>query len=94
MRPDVDTINLLIEVAELAATKALIKTGKLSQDVSYREAGRMYGPAVVKRWKEEGLIEFKQDGPNAKIRIDRLRLEAVSKECNRSTYLTTKERTK
>lgn len=91
-RPDVEMINLLIDVAEIASMKTRIEDKKLSPFISFREAARLHGAAIVKRWHNEGLIEFLQDGPNTKIRIDRLRLEAVAKMSNRATYIPAKER--
>lgn len=84
MVPDVEVINLMTCIAELAVEKYATKHGDLRPYLSVREAGRMYGPAVIKRWHKEGLITFIKDGNNtASIRIDRIQLEAVAKSSNR-----------
>lgn len=83
MRPDPETINFMLEIAKLAVLKRDIDEGKTKAFLSFREACTKYGPAIVKRWHEEGLVKFLQDGPNKKIRIDRLKIEAVAKSSNR-----------
>ena len=94
VKPDIEMINFMIDIAELASMKTRIEDDKLKPYISFREAARLHGAAIVKRWHDEGLIEFLQDGPNSKIRIERIRIEAVAKASNRATYLTTKERDK
>lgn len=84
--------NALVDAAELGAKKALTEAGILRPFISEREAFRLYGEAVVRRWVEEGLVHPKQDGPNCKKRIDRLEIESVWKVSNRSTYIPTSER--
>jgi hypothetical protein len=81
--PDPQMINLMIDIAKLSSMQTLIEMNLLKPDISLREAQRKYGPGVVKRWHEEGLIKYLQDGPNKKIRIDRLKLDAVAKASNR-----------
>lgn len=83
MKPDPETINMMIDIAELASLKTRIEDDKISPYISFQEAGRKYGIAIVKAWKDEGLIKFIQDKPKGKIRIDRLKIEAVSKSSNR-----------
>lgn len=77
----------LLDVAEITAQKVLIETGKLKPYMTEREAGKRYGPAVVRRWIEEGLIKYQQDGPGCNKRIDRIQIEAVSKASNRTTFM-------
>lgn len=85
--------NALIEAAELGAMRLAQQAGLLKPDMSLREAQRKYGIAVVNRWIKEGLVKKRKDGRNnAKVRIDRLEIEAVDKASNRGTYLTCKER--
>jgi len=86
MKSDPETINSVLALMRLAVKLEKVEGGKLSAYISFREAAKKYGPAVVKAWKDEGLIQFIQDGPNKKIRIDRIRLETVAKESNRGNY--------
>jgi hypothetical protein len=91
--PDPETINFMIQIAELASMKTLIDTNQIKPYLSLREAQRKYGTAIVNRWLKEDLIQKRKDGNgSSKIRIDRIQIEAVSKACNRATYITTKER--
>lgn len=90
--PDPQTVNLMIDIAKLSSMQTLIEMNLIKSDISMREAYRKYGPAIVKRWHEEGLIKFLQDGPNKRIRIDRIQIEAISKASNRGGYLSTEER--
>jgi hypothetical protein len=83
MKPDPEMINLMIDVAELASLRTRIEDGKQKPYVSFREAGRKYGSGVVRVWIDQGLVKVLQDSPGTKIRIDRMRLEAVAKACNR-----------
>lgn len=83
MKPDPETINMMLEVAKLAVLQRDIDEGKVKAYISFRDAARRYGAGVVKRWHDEGLITYLQDGPNMKIRIDRMQLEAVAKASNR-----------
>ena len=90
---EIEYRNALIDAAELGAMKALEVAGLLRPYIKLREAYRMYGTAVVKRWHDECLIRLIKDGDNnASVRIDRIQIEAVAKVSNRSTYLTTEER--
>lgn len=85
--------NLLSDAAEVATVKTLIEVGKLSPFLSKREAYRLYGAGLVKRWIEEGLIKVNKDGNNtAKCRLSRVELEELSKANNRITYKSTAER--
>lgn len=72
----------------------LVETRQISPDISMREAGKLYGPAVVRRWIDEGLIKVRQDGPGCKIRISRIELEEVSRASNRAQFMTVVERQK
>lgn len=86
-------LNSMVDVAELGARKILIELGLSKPYMKLREAYRVYGENVVKRWIAEGLLDVKKDGPrNASVRLDRMQLEAIAKTCNRATYLTTEER--
>lgn len=85
--------NLLCDVSEMASIKVLIELGQIPSFISKREAYRLYGEGVVKRWISEGLIKVQKDGNNtSKCRLSRFELEALSKANNRLTYKTTAER--
>lgn len=88
--------NMLIWASDLGSTQTLIKTGKLKPYLKQKEAFDMYGRATVERWIKEGLITPEKDGlaKNSMVRLDRVRLEALSKTSNRHTYLSVEERKK
>ena len=85
--------NLLFDNAQMILTSTRIANGELSPTLSKREAYRIYGEGIVKRWIEEGLLTVRKDGSNtSKCRISRLEIEALAKANNRITYLSTAER--
>jgi len=85
--------NALIDAANIGALRALEAASSIKPYLKLREAFRIYGEAVVKRWIAEGLIRPIKDGSrNASVRISRVDLEATARTCNRATYLTTDER--
>ena len=87
--------NALVDAAELGAIKALEEADLLRPYLKLRQAQRKYGIAIVNRWIREGLIRPVKDGNRtASVRIDRIQIEAVAKASNRSTFLTTEERSK
>lgn len=86
MKPDIETINLMIDIAELASLKTRIEDDKLSPDMSVRAAQRKYGTSVANYWIQEHLVDLRQDGPNKRYRIDRVQIEAVNKASNRGNY--------
>jgi hypothetical protein len=84
MKPDIETINWMIDVAELASLKTRIEDDKLSPDLTLRAAQRKYGITNVNRWIKESLVHPRKDGDrNSKVRIDRVEIEAVNKASNR-----------
>lgn len=90
---EIEFRNALIDAAEIGATKALIQIGQMKPYYKLREAYRLYGESVVKRWIKEGLIRPIKDGNRtASVRIDRVQIETISKAANRASYLTTEER--
>jgi hypothetical protein len=90
---EIEYRNALIDAANLGAYKALEMAGAIKPHLKLREAFRLYGEAVVKRWIKEDLIHTIKDGSrNASVRISRVELEATARTCNRATYLTTDER--
>lgn len=86
--------NALIDAAELGAKKALEQAGLMRPYMKQREAYRLYGESVVKRWIKEGLLKQIKDGNRTStVRIDRMQIETLEMTSNRATYLSTNERT-
>lgn len=84
---------LLKDAAEIGATKALIAVGEIPEMISQREAYKLYGESIVKRWVKEGLVKRHKDGgATSRVRYSRIDLELLSKTSNRATYLNTDER--
>lgn len=66
--------------AEIGATAALIKSGKLKPYLKKSEAFKQYGRASVEHWLETGLLKPRKDGDHsAAWRLDRIELEIISK---------------
>lgn len=84
--------QLLDHAAESGAMKMAILLGQYPATVNQSKAFKLYGRENILRWTKEGLIEQIQDGDNANIRYDVMKLEAVAKASNRHTYLTKEER--
>ena len=85
--------NMLTEAAEMGAKRAYIHLGIIKPYMSKAEAFKMYGRANVDRWIKENLIVPIKDGNySAKLRLDRIKLEMVSKTANRHTYTPVNER--
>ena len=82
----------LRDARQMGYLDCLVETKQVKEDMSLREAGRLYGPAVVQRWITERLITVRQDGPGCKKRINRIEIEEVNKASNRSTFMTGAER--
>ena len=76
--------ELLVDAAEIAASKAMENLGSLPPFISKAEAYRMYGRKQVDRWIAEGILKQYKDGNNtSKIRISRQNIMAVAKASNR-----------
>jgi hypothetical protein len=72
--------TLLQQGAELGATCALVKAGKLKPYLKRNEAFRLYGRKNIERWMDEGLITLRKDGSHSSTwRINRLELELIVK---------------
>lgn len=90
---EIEFRNALIDAAELGAKKALEQAGFIKPYLKLREAYRLYGEAIVKRWIQEGLINPIKDGQRtSSVRINRMQLDSIAKASNRANYLTTEER--
>jgi hypothetical protein len=76
-----ELLNLLEDIAELGATKALIKTGQTRSTITLSEAYRRYSTRKVDGWIKEGKIEKIKNGPkNSKVELDLMRCEILNKE--------------
>ena len=79
--------NMMLEVATIAAKKAMASAGILSPYVSKAQAYKMYSRRLVDRWIKEGLIKEIKDGEyNMKIRISRIELETAAATSNRVSW--------
>ena len=66
--------------AELGATIALIKAGKLKPYLKKSEAFKIYGRSKVEHWIADGLVKPRKDGDHsAAWRLDRIELELIHK---------------
>jgi len=77
----------LRDARQMGYLDCLVETKQVPPDMSVREAGRLYGPAIVQRWITERLITVRQDGPGCKKRINRIEIEEVNKASNRSSFM-------
>ncbi|MNL49023.1 hypothetical protein D3C87_1719260 [compost metagenome] len=86
--------SFLLKEAVLDGTNdALMATGQLPDTLTKAQAFRLYGRSNIERWLSEGLINaVKHRGNSSKKFIDRLKLEAVARASNRTTYLPVSER--
>jgi hypothetical protein len=81
---EIEYRNALIDAAELGAKKALEQAGLIKPYLKLREANRMYGESIVRRWIQNGLVKVIKDGErNASVRISRIEIESVAKTANR-----------
>jgi len=84
---EIEYRNALIDAAELGAKKALEQAGLIKPYLKLREANRMYGESIVRRWIQNGLVKVIKDGErNASVRISRIEIESVAKTANRASY--------
>lgn len=74
-------------VVSAGADKALADSGALPDALTKAQAYHRYGRNNVERWLKEGLIATTKFGPSSKRTIDRLKLEAVARASNHTTYL-------
>ena len=73
------------------ADKALAESGALPDTLIMAQAYHRFGRNNVERWIKEGLVQVTRFN-GAKKSIDRLKLEAVARASNRTTYLPVAER--
>jgi len=77
--------TLRIEAARMGAEIALSRLGLIKDDISQREAFRMFTEARVRSWANQGLISRVKPGDrNSKASYSRIELETInSLELNR-----------
>jgi hypothetical protein len=81
------------EAVNLATLKMLAESGLQKARISKAEAYRLYGRSQVDRWISEGLFEpFETKIYTSQKGIDRVKLEAIAADSNRTTYLPVAER--
>lgn len=70
--------NLRIESAELGVTLALRRLGLVKDEISEREAYRIYGQSNVRSWVNRGLTSrVKVGAGNAKATYSRIELDTI-----------------
>ncbi len=85
--------KLMVDCVELGTMKTLVEMNILKPFLSKREAYKKYGRGTVDRWIREGNLKAVKDGStSSSIRLDRMKLEVLSKASTRHTYLTLEER--
>lgn len=70
--------QLRADAAEQGAMRALTRLGLIKDEISQREAYRLFGEAKVRSWKNLGLIKRVKVGErNAKVTYSRIELETI-----------------
>lgn len=70
--------QLRIEAGEIAVNKVLAKLGLVVDEISEREAFRLFTPAKVRSWSNQGLIKGVKTGTgNSKKTYSRIELETI-----------------
>lgn len=69
-----------MESAALGASIALNRLGLIKDEISQREAYRIYGESCVRTWLNRGLIHRVKIGEkNSKVTYSRIELETVKR---------------
>ena len=79
---DAESVRQIIEIAEIAATKALEKVGYKQKDlISQREAHRIFGATLVNRWVKQNRITPRKNGlaNHCKILFSKTELQLLRK---------------
>ena len=72
--------TLRIESASMGAEIVLKKLGIIRDEISQREAYRIFGEATVKSWLNAGLItRVKGDTANSKVTYSLIELETIQR---------------
>lgn len=85
---DAESVRQIIEIAEIAATKALEKVGYKQKDlISQREAHRVFGATLVNRWVKYGRITPQKNGlaNHCKILFSKTELQILRRMDMRET---------
>ncbi len=70
--------NLRIEAGVMAVNIALKRLGLIDDDISQREAYRVFGEAKVRSWINAGLVNrVKGEAANSKATFSRIELETI-----------------
>lgn len=84
---------IMLDAVSKGADEALQATHVLPDTLTKAQAYGIYGRSNVDRWILEGLIHpVKKQNSGSKKFIDRLKLEAVARASNRSSYLPVADR--
>ena len=76
--------NLIMESAALGASIALNRLGLIKDEISQREAFRVYGESLVRTWLNRGWItRIKPGAGNTKVTYSRNELDTVKQLFNK-----------
>jgi len=83
----------MLDAVSKGTDEALYAANALPDTLTKAQAYGIYGRSNVDRWIQEGLIHpVKKQNSSSKKFIDRLKLEAVARASNRTTYLPVADR--
>lgn len=72
--------NIVMDSANLGASIALSRLGLIKDEISQREAYRIYGESTIRTWLNRGLIHRVKIGEkNSKVTYSRIELETVKR---------------
>ena len=72
--------NIVMDSANLGASIALSRVGVIKDEISQREAYRIYGESTIRTWLNRGLIHRVKIGEkNSKVTYSRIELETVKR---------------
>ncbi len=72
--------NIVMYSANLGASIALSRLGFIKDEISQREAYRIYGESTIRTWLNRGLIHRVKIGEkNSKVTYSRIELETVKR---------------
>ena len=82
--------NLIMESAALGASIALNRLGLIKDEISQREAFRVYGESLVRTWLNRGWItRIKPGAGNTKVTYSLIELDTVKQLYNKGKLLIT-----
>lgn len=72
--------TMRMEMAELGAANILKRFGIIKDDISQREAYRLFGEARIRSWRNRGLIDRVKCGErNSKVTYSLIELELIDR---------------